>query len=78
MLTFAWNTDYVPDGLTDYPDLLDPSLAGGRIGVIDPAIGPSIVDFYLWLEENFGEEYVASWRPRSRGSTRARCRSARR
>ncbi len=25
----------------------------------DPAIGPALVDFYLWLEENFGEEYVA-------------------
>ena len=58
MLTFAWNTDLVPDGLTDYPDLLDPSLAGGKIGVPDPAIGPALVDFYLWLEEKFGEDYV--------------------
>lgn len=59
ILTFAWNTDLVPDGLTDYPDLLDPSLAGGKIGVPDPAIGPALVDFYLWLEEEFGEEFVA-------------------
>ena len=59
VLTFAWNTELVPDGLTDYPDLLDPSLAGGKIGVPDPAIGPALVDFYLWLEESFGEEYVA-------------------
>ena len=49
----------MPDGLTDYPDLLDPSLAGGKIGVPDPAIGPALVDFYLWLEEKFGEEFVA-------------------
>ena len=60
MLTFAWNTDLVPDGLTDYPDLLDPSLAGGKVGVPDPAIGPALVDFYLWLEEEFGEEYVTA------------------
>jgi iron(III) transport system substrate-binding protein len=59
VLTFAWNTDLVPDGLTDYPDLLDPSLSGGKIGVPDPAIGPALVDFYLWLEEEFGEEFVA-------------------
>jgi iron(III) transport system substrate-binding protein len=59
VLTFAWNTDDVPDGLTDYPDLLDPELAGGRIAVIDPAISPAVVDYYLWLEENFGEEFIA-------------------
>ena len=58
MLTLGWNTDDVPDGLTDYPDLLDPELAGGRIGVIDPAIGPAVVDFWLWVEENYGEEYL--------------------
>ena len=59
ILTFGWNTDLVPDGLTDYPDLLDPSLAGGKVGVPDPAIGPALVDFYLWLEEEFGEQFVA-------------------
>lgn len=58
VLTFAWNTDLVPDGLTDYQDLLDPELADGRIAVVDPAISPSIVDFYLWLGEEFGEDYV--------------------
>jgi iron(III) transport system substrate-binding protein len=60
VLTFAWNTDDVPEGLTDYPDLLDESLGGGRIGVIDPAIAPVLVDFYLFLEENFGEDFVPS------------------
>ena len=58
VLTFAWNTNDVPDGLSAYADLLDPELAGGRIAVIDPAIGPAVVDFYLWLEESFGEDYV--------------------
>ena len=58
VLTFAWNTNDVPDGLSGYADLLDPELAGGRIAVVDPAIGPAVVDFYLWLEESFGEDYV--------------------
>jgi iron(III) transport system substrate-binding protein len=58
ILTFAWNTDDVPEGLTDYPDLLDPALAGGRIAVVDPAVAPVIVDFYLFLEENFGEDFL--------------------
>ena len=46
VLTFGWNTDQYPTGLTDYSDLLDPELAGGRIGVIEPS-APSIVDFWL-------------------------------
>lgn len=58
VLTFAWNTDLLPDGLTDYPDLLDPELAGGKIAVVDPAIGPAVVDFYLWAEESFGKDFV--------------------
>ncbi len=57
VLTFGWNTDQYPSGLTDYSDLLDPELAGGRIGVIEPA-APSIVDFWLYLEENYGEDFV--------------------
>ena len=59
VLTFGWNTDEYPTGLTDYSDLLDPELAGGRIGVIEPA-APSIVDFWLYLEENYGEDFVAA------------------
>lgn len=56
LLTMAWNTSEVDD-LTAYEDLLDPQFAGGKLGVIEPA-APSIVDFYLWMEETFGEEYV--------------------
>jgi iron(III) transport system substrate-binding protein len=66
VLTFGWNTKLYPKGLTDYPDLLDPSLAGGKIGVIEPTAA-SIVDFYLWLEEAYGADYVtklAAQKPR--------------
>jgi iron(III) transport system substrate-binding protein len=58
VLTFGWNTELWPDGLTDYDDLLNPELAGGKIGVIEPAAG-SIVDFWLYLEERFGPEFTA-------------------
>ncbi len=57
ILTFGWNTDRYPKGLKDYSDLLDPELAGGKIGVIEPS-APSIVDFWQYLEENYGADFV--------------------
>jgi iron(III) transport system substrate-binding protein len=66
VLTFGWNTKLYPAGLTDYTGLLDPALADGKIGVIEPT-APSIVDFYLWLEENYGADFVtklAAQKPR--------------
>ena len=66
VLTFGWNTELWPDGLTDYTDLLDPGLADGKVGVIEPAAG-SIVDFYLYLEEKYGEDFItklAAQKPR--------------
>ncbi|MFE5916604.1 ABC transporter substrate-binding protein [Streptomyces sp. NPDC056468] len=66
VLTFGWNTKLYPKGLTDYTDLLDPALADGKIGVIEPT-APSIVDFYLWLEETYGADFVkklAAQKPR--------------
>jgi iron(III) transport system substrate-binding protein len=56
ILTFGWNTELYPDGLEDYPDLLDPELRG-NIGVPEPT-APSFVDFYLYLEEHYGEDYL--------------------
>jgi iron(III) transport system substrate-binding protein len=58
VLSYGWNTDLYADGVSGYEDLLDPALAGGKIGVIDPSISASVVDFYLWLEDTFGEQYV--------------------
>lgn len=54
---FGWNTDDVPDGLSSYEDLLDPSLAGGRVGVVE-ASNQTLVDFYVYLEEEYGEQFV--------------------
>ncbi len=66
VLTFGWNTKLYPAGLTDYTGLLDPALGGGKIGVVEPTAA-SIVDFYLWLEENYGADFVtklAAQKPR--------------
>jgi iron(III) transport system substrate-binding protein len=56
VLTFGWNKDQVPNGIKDYPDLLDPALKG-KLGVPDPT-SPSIVDFYLWLNQTYGADYM--------------------
>jgi len=40
-----------------YTDLLDPKLKG-KIGVPDPAVSPSIVDYYFYLQEQFGPDIV--------------------
>lgn len=58
VLAIGWNTQRVPNGLKDYPDLLAASLADGKIGVPQPSV-PSYVDFYKWLEANYGANYVA-------------------
>ena len=55
---FGWNTEEVPDGLSGYADLLDPALAGGRVGVVE-ASNQTLVDFYVYLEEVMGEQFVA-------------------
>ncbi|MGW0177697.1 ABC transporter substrate-binding protein [Rhodococcus sp. NPDC003322] len=67
VLTYAWNTDRVPAGLSGYKDLLTPDLAGGKIGVILP-ISAAIVDFYGYLNETVSPDYVeklAAQRPRT-------------
>ncbi|GAF44712.1 ABC transporter substrate-binding protein [Rhodococcus wratislaviensis] len=67
VLTYGWNTDRVQDGLSGYEDLLDPSLAGGKIGVILP-ISAAIVDFYDYLGETVSPDFVqklAAQQPRT-------------
>lgn len=56
VLTFGWNTDLLPEGLTDYTDLLNPELKG-KIGVIEPANG-AILDFWLYLEDKYGTDFT--------------------
>jgi iron(III) transport system substrate-binding protein len=58
VFTYAWNTDELPEGIDGYEGLLDPSLSGGLVGVVDPAIAPVLADFYGWLDRTFGEDYT--------------------
>jgi iron(III) transport system substrate-binding protein len=54
---FAWNTDLYSGTINDFPDVLDPSLNGGQIGVISPD-SSSRIDFYNYLEENYGDDFL--------------------
>ena len=55
---YAWNTDRWSQGLTGYADLLDPELADGKIGVIDIHTSNVLVDFYMYLENKMGPDYL--------------------
>jgi len=54
----AWNTEKVPDGLATPEDALAPELAGGKVGVTNPAGIPTYVDMYRQIDVDFGENYV--------------------
>ena len=56
VLTFNWNTDLLPEGLTDYKDILRPDLKG-MIG-IPQAKTLGQVDFYRYLTDRYGEEFL--------------------
>jgi iron(III) transport system substrate-binding protein len=69
--TFAWNTELLPDGIKDYPDLLDPALSDGKVGVIELASAPAN-DFYIWLDKTFGANFnhdLGAQKPRIYPST---------
>ncbi|MGW4481682.1 ABC transporter substrate-binding protein [Rhodococcus triatomae] len=65
--TFAWNTDRLPEGLTGYEDLLDPALAGGKIGTVLPTSAAHIDLYENYLDEVGGADYMerlAAQKPR--------------
>ena len=65
-MSYAWNSDLHPDGLKDFGDLLDPSLADGKVGILSP-IAPAVMDFYTYLQKNYGADYLerlAAQKPR--------------
>ncbi|HEY3183440.1 MAG TPA: extracellular solute-binding protein [Gaiellaceae bacterium] len=55
ILGVAWNTSQFPGSVSDLPDVL--KAPSGRIGVISPS-APSIVDWYLWVEETYGKSFL--------------------
>jgi iron(III) transport system substrate-binding protein len=56
VLGMSWNTAFFPQGLKDFPDILNPRLKG-RIGIPQPAAA-SFVDWYLWLEQTYGKNIL--------------------
>ena len=56
VVAFGWNKDLFPAGIRDYPDMINPALSG-KIGVPNPTV-PALVDFYMFLETNFGADFV--------------------
>ena len=58
VFAYGWNTDRQSKGLTGYADLLDPSLSGGKVGVIDVHTSPVLVDFYQYLEAQNGPDFL--------------------
>jgi iron(III) transport system substrate-binding protein len=56
VLGMSWNTSFFPQGLKDFPDILNPRLKG-RIGIPQPTAA-SFVDWYLWLEATYGRNIL--------------------
>lgn len=57
MYVVGWNTQDVPNGIKSYQDLLNPKLKG-HLGVVDPAVSAAVVDFYDYLGQENGPNYV--------------------
>jgi iron(III) transport system substrate-binding protein len=71
ILSMAWNTRLYPQGVKDIPDFLNPAFDNGRLGMPDPRISSSVVDWYLWLEKTYGKgiiEKFAAMKPKIYGS----------
>lgn len=67
VLTYGWNTDRLERGLSGYEDLLDPELAGGKIGTVLP-VSSAVVEFYEYLQENVASDFLeklAAQKPRT-------------
>jgi iron(III) transport system substrate-binding protein len=58
VLGMAWNPQRVPAGVTDITDFVKPQFANGRMGLPDPAVSPTVIDFYLWLQEHYGADIL--------------------
>jgi iron(III) transport system substrate-binding protein len=59
----AWNTAAYQNGIRDIGDFLNPNLRASSfksasIGLPDPRISPTTVDWYLWLEKTYGSNIL--------------------
>lgn len=53
----GWNTQLVPGGLTSYSQVLDPKYKG-KIGIPDAATSTVVVDFYGYLQQQAGSDFL--------------------
>jgi iron(III) transport system substrate-binding protein len=53
----AYNTNYVRTDVKSYKDLLKRDWAGGAIGFTNAGF-PAVSDFYAWLEDTYGADYL--------------------
>jgi iron(III) transport system substrate-binding protein len=71
VLGAAWNTQAVKTAPKDPGDFTS-STFDGKLGVPDPRVSPSFMDWYLWAESKFGsnfEEKLAALHPKIYTST---------
>jgi iron(III) transport system substrate-binding protein len=57
LLGVAWNTQGFPQGVKDMPDFLNPVFKG-KLGIPDPRISPANVDWYMWLQSVYGNDFL--------------------
>ena len=53
----GWNTDVLPAGLDDVPDVIKPELKA-KIGIVNPTGIAVYNDLYRFLEDTYGKEFV--------------------
>jgi iron(III) transport system substrate-binding protein len=58
VFALGWNTDILPEGLADVPDVIKPELKG-KIGIVNPTGIAVYNDLYRFLESTYGEEFIA-------------------
>lgn len=66
VFSLGWNKDAVPNGLKNPNDILKPEYTG-KIGITNPQGISAYVDFYKYLDKNFGPDYLqqlAKFKPR--------------
>jgi iron(III) transport system substrate-binding protein len=59
VLAIGWNSRAYPQGIKDYPGFLTQALSNGKIGVPDPKVATAFIDFYIWLQEVYGQNYLS-------------------
>ena len=54
----AWNSQAYTGTITGVPDFTSSPFSGGKIGVPDPRVSSSFMDWYLWAEAKWGKSIL--------------------